>query len=157
VGIRWRTGATEELVVYRSVARRTPAAAIELVRRLADRSDEELVAELAGAGLSTGGGRPFNVAAVRWIRYAHAIPAPPPPAFLAPGELTVAQVAARLGVADGVIYQWISKGKLDARRGVGGRLCVPFSREVEETCQHRLRRSTPIRPRTQEPAAGCAV
>jgi excisionase family DNA binding protein len=157
VGIRWRTGATEELVVYRSVARRTPAAAIELVRHLADRSDEELVAELAAAGLSTGAGRPFNVAAVRWMRYAHAIPAPPAPTLLAPGELTVAEVAARLGVADGVIYQWISKGKLDARRGVGGRLCVPFSRDVEETCRQRVRRSMRIRPQTETPIAGRAV
>ncbi len=157
VGIRWRTGATEELVVHRSVGRRTPAAAIELARRLADRSDEELVAELARAGFSSGAGRPFNVAAVRWMRYAHGIPTPPPPTLLAPGELTVAEVAARLGVADGVIYQWISKGKLDARRGAGERLCVPFSGDVEETCQQRVCRSTRIRQRTQKPAAELAV
>lgn len=157
VGIRWRTGATEELVVFRSAARRTPTAAIELVKRLADRKDEDLVAELAGAGLSTGAGRPFNVRAVRWMRYAHAIPAPGPPALLAPGELTVAEVAAQLGVADGVIYQWISQGKLDARRGVGGRLCVPFSGNVEEACRQRVLRSTRIKPRPETPTAGGAV
>jgi len=157
VGIRWRTGATEELVVFRSVSRGTPAAAIELVRRLAECSDEELVARLAGAGLSTGAGRPFNIAAVRWIRYAHRIPSPPPPTFLVPGELTVAEVAAQLGVAGGVIYQWIGQGKLGARRGLGGRLCVPFSHDVGETCRQRVRRSTRVRSRTQTPTAGTAV
>jgi hypothetical protein len=157
VGIRWRTGATEELVVFRSVSRQTPPAAIELVRRLADRSDKELVAELAGAGLCTGTGRPFTVAAVHWIRYAHRIPSPPPTSFLAPGELTVTQVAARLGVDEGVVYQWIGHGKLGARHGAGGRLCVPFSHEGEETCRQRVRRSTRIRPRSQKAAAECAV
>jgi excisionase family DNA binding protein len=157
VGIRWRTGATEELVVLRSAARRTPHAAIELVKRLADRNDEDLVAELAGAGLSTGAGRPFNAGAVRWMRYAHAIPAPAPPTLLAPGELTVAEVAARLGVAEGVIYQWISQGKLDARRGVGARLCVPFSGNVEEACRQRVLRSTRIKPRPETPTVGGAV
>jgi DNA invertase Pin-like site-specific DNA recombinase len=156
VGIRWRTGATEELVVFRPVSRGTPVAAIELLKRLAARSNKELAAELAGAGLSTGAGRPFNAAAVRWIRHAHSIPSPPPPAFLAPGELTVAAVAAQLGVADGVIYQWIGHGKLGARRGVGGRLCVPFSRDVEETCRRRLWRSTRA-PRSQTPTTGAAV
>jgi excisionase family DNA binding protein len=157
VGIRWRTGATEELVVWRSVPRRTPAAAIELVRRLAERSDEELVAELTRAGLSTGAGRPFNMAAVRWMRYAHAIPAPPPPPFLAHGELTVTEVAARLRVADGVIYQWIGQGKLDARRGVGGRLCVPFPRDLEEACRQRIRASRRIKRRADALAAGGTV
>jgi len=156
VGIRWRTGATEELVVFRSGSRRTPAAAIELVHRLSECSDEELVTMLAAEGLATGAGRPFNVAAVRWMRYAHHIPAPPR-SLLAPGELTVAEVAARLDVADDVVYYWISCGQLDARRGMGGRLCVPFSREVEEACRQRVRRSMRIKPRTKTAAAGGAL
>jgi hypothetical protein len=156
VGIRWRTGATEEQVVFRSVARQTPAAAIELVRRLSERSEEELVAELAAAGLTTGTGRPFNVPAVRWMRYAHQIPAAPR-ALLVPGELTVAQVATRLDVADDVIYHWVSCGQLVARRGAGGRLCVPFSDDVEEACRKRVRCSTRIKPRTKTAAGGGAI
>ncbi|HVR95315.1 MAG TPA: recombinase family protein [Thermoanaerobaculia bacterium] len=156
VGIRWRTGATEELVVFRSASRRTPAAAIELVTRLSERSEEELVAELAAAGLATGAGRPFDIAAVRWMRYAHQIPAAPR-SLLAPGELTVAQVATRLAVVDDVVYYWISCGQLDARRGAGGRLCVPFSPDVEEACRKRVLCSTRIKPRTQTTAGGGAI
>lgn len=156
VGIRWRTGATEELVVIRSQSRQTPAAAIELVRRLSERSDEELVAALTAAGIATGAGRAFNVAAVRWLRYAHQAPAAPR-SLLAPGEFTVAQVAARLDVAEGVVYHWISCGQLDARRSLGGRLCVPFSRDVEEACRQRVRRSTRIKSRTRKATAGGAI
>jgi len=156
VGIRWRTGATEEVVVLRSVPRRTPAAAIELVRRLSSRSDEDLVAELAAAGLATGAGRRFNVAAVRWMRYAHQIPAAPR-SLLAPGELTVAQVATRLHIAGTVVYYWISCGQLDVRRGEGGRLSVPFSSAVEEACRQRVCRSTRIKPRTKTTTEGGAI
>ncbi|MBI3456492.1 MAG: recombinase zinc beta ribbon domain-containing protein [Candidatus Rokubacteria bacterium] len=52
--------------------------------------------------------------------------------------VTVAQVARRLGVAESVVYHWISQGQLDARRGVGRRLCVPFSTQVEQACRQRV-------------------
>ena len=156
IGIRWRTGATEELVAVRSASRRTPTEAIDVVRHLYDRSDEEIVAGLAEAGLSTGAGRAFDTAAVRWIRYAHEIPAPPA-SSLGPGELTVAQVAARLGTSEYTVYDWISRGRLDARRAVGGRLCVLFPAEVEQACRERVARSTRIKPRTQTRIAGGAV
>lgn len=156
VGIRWRTGATDELVVFRSAPRRTPAAAVELVKRLSERSDEDIVAELSAAGLATGAGRPFDVAAVRWMRYAHEIPATPP-SLLALGELTVAQLAARLAVAEGVVYDWVSRGELAVRRAKGGRLCIAFPAEVEEACRQRVARSTRIKPRTQTPTAGGAI
>ena len=89
VGIRWRSGADEEVVVARPVpapvSRRTATGAIELVRRLSDQSDESLVAELNAAGFRTGTKRPFDIDAVRWVRFAHQIPSAP---RLAPGELT---------------------------------------------------------------------
>lgn len=157
IGIRWRTGATEEIDVLRSASRLTPAAAIEMVRRLSERRDEEIVVELAAAGLSTGAGRAFDATAVQWVRYAHAIPSPPSPPLLGAGELTVAQVAARLGVAEGVIYNWIRQGQLDARRGMGGRLCVRFPGEVESACRRKVGQSTRLEPRTQTRIVGGAV
>jgi len=153
VGIRWRTGASDELTVWRSVPRSTPPAAVDLARRLCEHGDQQLAAELAAAGFTTGTGRPFTAAAVRWMRYAHAIPSPPAQPLLCAGELSVAEVTARLGVATGVIYQWIRRGELDARRGAGARLCVPFPREVEEACRRRVACSTRIKQRSQKPAA----
>lgn len=158
VGVHWRSGATEELVVTRAGAghHRTPPKAVELVRRLADRSDAEIAAELRVAGSLTGTSRPFDVAAVRWVRYAHDIPSPVR-SPLAPGELSVREVATRLGVSQNVVYYWIGHGQLEARRTETGRCCVPFPPEVEEDCRRRVVNSVRINPRTQLALAGGAV
>ena len=159
IGIRWRSGATEELMVQRPVpapvARRTPVAVIDFVRRHGAGRDEDVVAELNAARLTTGTGRPFDVAAVRWLRFAYRIPSPPPP--LAHGELAVADVAARLGIARDAVYYWIEHGQLEARRDDRGRLYVPFSAEVEDACRHRVIASTHITLRTQTATVGGAV
>ena len=81
IGIRWHTGATDEVTAARTVhpgtAKRSPAAAIELVRQLGPgTSNDDLAARLNAAGLHTGHGHPFDVTAVQWIRHAHKIPAP---------------------------------------------------------------------------------
>jgi excisionase family DNA binding protein len=50
---------------------------------------------------------------VSWIRYRYEIPAP---CLKNPEELTVDQVADRFGVRPGVVYYWIERGHLPARR-----------------------------------------
>jgi hypothetical protein len=57
IGIRWHTGATDELVIARpthpGTAKRTPLAAVELVQRLGPTtSNDELVTQLNTAGLA---------------------------------------------------------------------------------------------------------
>ena len=159
IGIRWRSGATEPVIVQRpkpaSVARRTPAAALDFVRRHGPCRDQEMVAALNAAGLTTGTGRPFDLTAVRWLRFAYRIPSPPP--LGADGELTVANVATRLEIARDAVYYWIECGQLDARRDDRGRLYVAFSAEVEETCRRRVIASVHIKPRTPTCAVGGAV
>jgi DNA invertase Pin-like site-specific DNA recombinase len=158
VGIRWRSGAHEEFVVERpvpaSVSRRTPAGAIELVRRLCDHCDTDLVAELNAAGFRTGTQRAFDVEAVRWVRFAHQIPSPP---RHTPEELTVTDVATRLEISANAIYYWIEQGQLQARRDHTGRLYVLFPSAVEEACRQRVRVSGHLKPRTQTYAVGGAV
>jgi DNA invertase Pin-like site-specific DNA recombinase len=155
VGIRWRTGATEELFVLRSRLRKTPAAAIELAQRFSEHSNEELASILAAAGLSTGTGLPFSVAAVRRMRDTYRVPVPSQ-VLLAPGELTVYEVAARLEVAPSVVYEWIYSGRLRVCRR-GRRLGVPFSSDIEATSKELVRRSTRIKLRTQIAAPGGAL
>ena len=91
VGIHWRSGAAEQLLVHRPPGRRTPLGAIELVRQQRAFRDEEIATALAMAGFSTGTGRPFDVAAVRWLRHVYRIQVPSP---LAPGEVAVSEIAA---------------------------------------------------------------
>jgi DNA invertase Pin-like site-specific DNA recombinase len=158
VGIRWCSGASEDVVVCRpapaSVSRRTPIGAIDLIRRLSDQSDEALVTELHAAGLRTGTQRAFDAEAVRWVRFAHQIPSAP---RQTPGELTVTDVATRLGISANAIYYWIEQGQLQARRDHSGRLYVPFPPHVEEACRQRARASVHMKSRTQTCAAGGGV
>jgi hypothetical protein len=163
IGIRWHTGATNKLAVARAAhpgtAKRSPSPAVELVRRLGPTTDTRQLAEqLNAAGLSTGHGRPFDVAAVQWIRHAYKIPAPDP---YAAGEISVADAARRLGCSTGVVYHWLTTGHLDARRGAGHRLCIPWTDHVEAECRRRIaesghlnpaaRRSKPRHPRSATP------
>lgn len=154
VGIHWRSGAAEELIVRRPAGRRTPRGAVEFLRRQCACSDENVVDALNVAGFTTGAGRPFDVAAVRWLRYAHRIPSPSP---LAQEEVTVADVAASLGIAEGVVYYWIKHGQLEARRDHRGRWCVRFSASVKESCRQWLLASSRVKPRPLMRTAGGAV
>jgi excisionase family DNA binding protein len=157
IGIRWSSGAAEEIVGNRpGVAHSaTPAEAVELIRELAGHSDEEVAARLVAQGLRTGSGHAFDVTAVRWVRHVHRIPSAH--ADQASGELTIPQVAARLGVGESVIHRWISHGRLTSRRTASGRHRVAFSAAVEQHCRQLIANSQRIRARTPGTLAGGAV
>jgi DNA invertase Pin-like site-specific DNA recombinase len=158
IGIRWHTGATDELRVARAVhpgtARRSPSPAVEMVRRLGPVTPTaELAQQLNAAGMVTGNGRPFDVKAVQWIRRACNIPAPAP---CRDGEISVAEAASRTGCSAGVIYYWIENGQLGARRGPGNRLCILWNDRIEAACRERIAASGHLNPaarrtRTRQP------
>jgi hypothetical protein len=158
VGIRWRSGASEQHTVHRPKTRqeviRTPAAAIELTRRLASTHTNAQIAErLNRAGLHAGTGGPFKAEHVQWIRWRHKIPYPA--TWARDGELTVSQIAKRFGISDGTVYAWIETGKLVARRGPANRLYVPFPPPVEQNCQQLVTNSVHLLPETKiRPARG---
>jgi len=148
IGLRWHTGATDELVTDRPLppgpAKRSPSPAVELVRQLSPTTDtRDMADKLNAAGLTTGHGRPFDIAAVQWIRHAYRIPAPSP---YANGEISVADAASRLGCSIGVIYDWTTTGKLTARRGAGNRLCIPWTSHTETHCRRRTSESGHLNP-----------
>ncbi len=141
-------------------AKRTPAAAVELVQRLGPTtSNDELVTRLNAAGHRTGHGRPFDIDAVQWIRHACKIPVPDP---YGPGEISVAEAARQLGCSTAVIYHWIHTGQLTARRSSASRFCIPWDAQAEAGCRSRIAQSAHLgraaRPRTLPapgfPAAG---
>jgi hypothetical protein len=148
IGIRWHTGAVDELITDRPLppgpARRSPSPAVDMVRRLGPTTDtRDLAGRLNAAGLTTGHGKPFDVAAVQWIRHAYKIPAPNP---YDPGELSVAQAASRLGCSTGVVYYWLKTGQFTARRGAGNRLCIPWTSQIEADCRARIAQSGHLTP-----------
>jgi DNA invertase Pin-like site-specific DNA recombinase len=148
IGIRWHTGASDELRVARAVhpgtARRSPSPAVEMVIRLGPTTPTDQLADLLNAaGLTTGHGCPFDVKAVQWIRHAHHVPAPAP---YAAGEISVAGAAERLHCSIGVVYDWIKTGKLTARRGPGNRLCIPWDDDIHAECRCRITESGHLNP-----------
>jgi DNA invertase Pin-like site-specific DNA recombinase len=148
IGIRWHTGASDELRVPRSVHRgtavRSPSPAVAMVTRLGPTTDtHELAGLLNAAGMTTGHGRPFDAKAVQWIRHAYHIPAPDP---YTDGEISVADTAERLGVSTGTVYDWIKTSKLAARRGSGNRLCIPWTEHIEVECRCRVAESAHLKP-----------
>ena len=114
----WSGGAREDLEVIlpRKVQDqvRHPSQRVEEVRRLAkDHTDAQIVELFNGRGERTAKGNPFTVASIRWIRHKHRIPAPQ---LKLPHELTVDDVAAKFHVSRGVVYYWINRDVLPARR-----------------------------------------
>ena len=157
IGIRWHTGATDELrvgrAVHRGTARRSPSPAVEMVRQLGPVTPAaELARRLNAAGLTTGNGRPFDAKAVQWIRHAYHIPAPAP---YADGEISVTEAASQLGCSAGIIYYWIQAGQLDARRGPGNRLCITWDDRIRgrlPRAHRRIRAPQPRGPPHQAPS-----
>jgi excisionase family DNA binding protein len=156
IGIRWRSGSTGIVATrpapFHSL---TSVEAVEFIKRLAGHTDQEIAAELNVAGLRTGSGQPFDVTAVRWVRYVHRIPSAH--TDVAPGELTIPQVAARLQVGVSAIYHWVQAGRLPSRRTASGRHHIMFTAQVEEACRQMIAGSTRLHSRTQRTTGGVAV
>ena len=155
VGIRWRSGATERHTIKRPERDHIPPSTFELIARLAaDHSDAEIAAELGAAGMRTPRDREFNGPAVKSVRYRYKIPQGP---FHRDGELRPPQVAKRLAISESTIYDWIRHGRLQARRGPGGRLWVQFGSNVERECRERIANSGHIHTKTKDRYTGAAV
>ena len=118
VHIRWQGGACNDVCVQlpRNIADRVrySAAVVDHVRHLAQSlSDGEIADRLNQEGHVSALGKPFTGSMVQWIRYRYEIAK----ARLArPEELTVQQVAERFRVSPNVVYYWIDRGVIKARR-----------------------------------------
>ena len=140
IGIRWHSGAADELSLLRPQSgaeqRRTDPAAIAFVREFgATRSNAELADALNAAGYTTGVGRAFDRVAVTNLRHYHGLCVE---GVLQAGEVSVNDVARRLGISYGSVNYWIKRGWLEARRAPGGRWAVPFNAEIEAACRARI-------------------
>lgn len=156
IGVRWHTGAADEITINRKGPGRTPATALEIIRRHgATRTSEQLAAQLNTAGLTTGKGRAWDAAAVARVRDTYGIRAPRTVA-VGEGEVSIAQAAALLGVAPKPVGNWIRKGQLPARRGAAGRWCIPWDEATQELYRQQVAKSFRVK-RTTPTTEGGAV
>lgn len=133
--IRWQGGACEDLRIKRPPSAadqvRYSADLIDRVRQLAlELPDDQIIDTLKAEGRRPSKGESFTVSMIRWIRYKHQIPAPE---LKRPEELTVKQVAEKFAVSRGVVYYWIERGVIEARRrNNGAPYWITLSTESEE-------------------------
>jgi hypothetical protein len=151
IGVRWHTGATDELAVPRPGPGRTPDAALELVcRHGATHTSAQLADMLNAAGLTTGKGKPFTAGGVARVRDAYKIFGPRTVA-VRDGEVSVKQAAAQLGIPADAVYNWLRLGQVPARRGPSGRWCIPWDPATQEI--YRLKVAGSFRLKPVAPAA----
>jgi DNA invertase Pin-like site-specific DNA recombinase len=116
--IRWQGGACTDICVQLppNMADRVryPAAVVDRVRHLAQSLPNGDIADcLNQQGQVSAMGKPFTGSMIQWIRYRYQIPRA---RLVRPEELTVQQVAERFRVSPNVVYYWIDRGVIQARR-----------------------------------------
>lgn len=145
--VRWQGGACEDIAVdlpLRIADRlRYPEEIVEQIRRLAaEKADAKIADTLNQRGCRSAKGKPFTQSMISWIRYKHRIPAPE---LKRPEELTVAQVAEKFAVSPNVVYYWIERGSLSARRrNQGSALWITLNPETERHLRQWAEQSTRI-------------
>ena len=136
--MRWQVGKTETLQLQlpqnRADAIRYPKPIIARIRGLAvDHHDDEIVALMRSEGYtSSTKNKPIMPSTIKWLRYKHRIPAPPPPA----GTLNARQVGERYGVSHWVVHYWIERGIVSA---VHRKPNAPYVISIDDELDRRLR------------------
>ena len=155
--LRWQGGAVEDLSVDIPLSApdkvRYPQAIVDRVRALASSlTDPQIAAALNRERVLSAKGKPFTPSMINWIRYRHAIPAP---SLRQPEELSVGDTAKQFGVSIGVVYYWIERGHLPARRlGLGSPYWISLSPECQSRLQSWVANSRRIKPAPSPSAAG---
>jgi DNA invertase Pin-like site-specific DNA recombinase len=138
IHIRWQGGACSDIGLQLPAKRadrvRYSAAIIDRVRDLGKSlPNEEIADRLNREGNVSALGKPFTGSMIQWIRYRYQIPRA---TLVRAEELTVHQVAERFGVSTHVVYYWIDRGVIQARRLNAG---MPYWITLNETDEQKLR------------------
>jgi excisionase family DNA binding protein len=159
--LRWQGGAVEDLSVDIPLPApdkvRYPHATVDRVRALAlSLTDPQIVAALNQENVLSAKGKPFTLSMIKWIRSRHTIPAP---SLKQPEELTVEEVAERFGVSPGVVYYWIERRHLPARKlSPGSPHWIRLGPETETRLRTWVTNSNRIKPaQVQTPAVPGAL
>jgi hypothetical protein len=159
--IRWQGGAVEDLSVDIPLAApdrvRYPEALVNRVRTLAaTMTDGQITATLNQEDLLSAKGKRFTPSMVKWMRYRYDIPTP---SLKRSDEWTVRQVADRFAVSLGVVYYWIERGHLPARRiEPGFPYWIILGAEKEAELRAWVANSNRMKPsQAQNPAARGAI
>jgi hypothetical protein len=146
--IRWQGGASETLVLDLpppiADRLRYPDQLVARVRELAATlPDDQIAATLNHENRRSSKGKTFTASMIRWIRYRHKIPAA---VLKHPQEFTVQQIAQRFVISIHVVYYWIERGLIEARKlKAGSPYWITISSQKEQELLEWVRRSSKIR------------
>jgi DNA invertase Pin-like site-specific DNA recombinase len=153
--LRWQGGACEDIPITLppKIAEqiRYPKKIIDKVTELAkEHTDDQIATAFNRQGLLGAKGKAFTVSMIRWIRYRHAIPGPN---LKRSQELTVKQVAKKFAVSAHVVYYWIERKVINARRiNQGAPYWITIDSRKEKELRKLVRNSTKIQQQhTQHP------
>lgn len=137
VHLRWQGGASSDLCVQIPPSRadrvRYPTTVVDRVRDLAQSLPNAEIAEhLNREGYVSALGKVFTGSMIQWIRYRYQIPKV---TLARPEELTVEEVAKHFGVSPNVVYYWIDRNVIQARRLNAG---SPYWITLDEADEQRL-------------------
>jgi hypothetical protein len=134
--VRWQGGAIEDLsctLPAKSYGYSTGI--VQKVRNLGQElTDDQIADALNREGLHSPKGGPFTKSKIHFIRWAYDIPAA---RLKRAEELTVKEVSQKFKVSQGVVYYWIEKGYLTARKVKKG---SPLFITLRDGDEERLRR-----------------
>jgi DNA invertase Pin-like site-specific DNA recombinase len=146
--IRWQGGACSDLNVQLLPSRadqvRCPEHILTRVRELVLNGlrDRQIAEQLNQEGRVSPRGKAFTIDSIRWIRWRYRVLVGQ---LKRPEELTVKQVAKRLGVSIHVVYYWLARGVLTARRlHANGTLWITLSAEKTRELRERVTSSVKI-------------
>ena len=153
--IRWQGGRLEDLPValprpYPDRIRYTQPI-VSRVRELSKTmTDTEIVQAFNQEGLTSTKGKAFTASMIQWIRHKHGIPSPQ---LKAPEELTVNQVMEQFHVSRGVVYYWIERAIIQARRINKGPYWIALDPEKRDELEKWVSNSKRIQsqPDTRDP------
>lgn len=145
--IRWQGGACTDITVNRLPPAadqvRYPAELVDQIRTLAQTlMDKQIAHRLNQEGRISPKGKPFTVSIIKWVRYRYQIPLPK---LMRPDEMTVSQIMKKLGISRHVVYYWIERGVVKARRlNRGSPYWITVDQKKEQALREWVRNSSRI-------------
>ena len=145
--IRWQGGATEDILIERPERYpdqiRYKDDIIAKIKKLSqNHTDSQITALFNKDGLQSAKNKRFTIPMIKWIRYKHGISSP---ILKRPEELTVNQVMEIFAVSRYVVYYWIERKIITARRlNHGSPFWITMDTQKENELAELVKQSTKI-------------
>jgi DNA invertase Pin-like site-specific DNA recombinase len=151
--IRWQGGATEDILIERPERYpdqiRYKDDIIAKIKKLSqNHTDAQITALFNKDGLKSAKNKRFTTPMIKWIRYKHGISSP---ILKRPDELTVNQVMEIFAVSRYVVYYWIERKIITARRlNHGSPFWITMDTQKENELAGLVKQSTKIQNQSKK-------